>query len=616
MRSFILTFSLFFIALLGACQPEITCREAGCAFGLVCDEASGECATRVQDCRVDDICRNSEVCDESSGVCRSQTLVCSDGNPCPTNLVCNARSGFCEPAFRCSISGCPAAEVCDSSTERCLPKPCAADVECPSGFVCDETCRLGCRPGTDACGIGESCLVETGETYGSCEPRCTVDQDCPFGQFCDLAAESVACVPEGPCQGDDECRSDEICRANRCVQPPCSSDEECLDTQVCEISTGTCLPDQCEDDVYSSADPPNHARENAARLPPAAECIASPTPRCTYQNLSMCSGRSDWFVLRVGSSEGLRIRVDQVDDATDIDMYIWDENGRLMAQNTLLTLSSTVRIDSPRAQDIYVEIRPTDFQPSRYSLTILREFCQNDLFEENDTLSTATTLNTQPGVNAEVRGTSCGLDEDWFRFLDLPEGARLRIERSDSETSLLMNLYGPDGPLNAILREQTVDYLRIPAPGTYYLQVLSGLGLSSDYRFNYSVEAEWSCPGAGEFSTFETARLETPGTHFEGFCPQGQGWEVDWWALQTTSGNLQVAVSPGEDAPELQVVLLQSQDGATPTPVRSAAFTGNSWELTAPTTPGVDYLLRVSSSSALGGLKTPPSYEVRYESGP
>ena len=330
----------------------------------------------------------------------------------------------------------------------------------------------------------------------------------------------------------------------------------------------------------------------------------------------MCSGRSDWFVLRVGSSEGLRVRVDQVDATTDLDIYIWDENGRIMAQNTLLTLTSTLRIDSPRAQDIFVEIRPTDFQPSRYSLTILREFCQNDLFEENDSINTATTLNTQPGVNAEVRGTSCGLDEDWFRLLDLPEGARLRIERGDSETSLLMNLYGPQGPLDAILREQTVDYLRIPAPGTYFLQVLSGLGLSSDYRFNYSVESEWSCPGAGEFSSFEDARIVSPGSYSEGFCPQGQGWEVDWWSLQNVGGNLQVAVSPGEDSPELQVVLLQSQAGANPTPVRSAAFTGNSWELTAPTSPGLDYLLRVSSSSPLNGLKTPPTYEVRYESGP
>jgi len=611
-------FILIAMVFITGCRPDITCRDSGCAAGFLCDQETGECVTKINDCRTVDLCRTSEVCDTSSGLCRPQALLCADGNPCPLGLICNARSGFCEPAFRCSIDGCPPSEICNSSTERCLPRPCSADPECPDGFVCEDVCILGCRPGLDSCGPGESCLVQTGDTNGTCQPRCREDRNCPFGQFCDQSTEVASCKIEPPCSTDSECREDEVCRASSCIQPPCFEDQQCLEDQICEIPTGTCISGACDEDIYGSGLtlPPNHYFENAARLPPAVECPSAPTPRCVYEDLSLCPGRSDWFVTRMNSSEILRIRVDQLTQEPDIDLYVYDENRTEIARNTLLSATSTVRVDAARTQDIFIEIRPTTYQPSRYALTLAREFCDNDLFEENDTMETATTLNTSVGVISEIRATACGLDEDWFRFPQLDRNSGFRIERVMSETSLLMELYTPDGRIESVLRGQELDYLRLGVSGDYFLRVLSGLGLSSDYRFIYNVKAPWECPGVGTAGAWESAENLSLGISVGTLCPTSSAWEVDWWLLENPLSDIRLAISPTEGTPTLDIVLLATDSELPPLPVRSAAFTGSSWELVVPADANKTYYMRVSSSTSQSPLLSPPQYEIRYESGP
>lgn len=606
------------VTLLG-CRPDISCEDTGCAFGYVCDPASGDCALQISDCRVVDKCLASEVCDVSAGICRPQALLCADGNPCPSGLVCNAQSGFCEPAYRCSIDGCPAAEVCDISTDRCRPKPCLADTECPGGFICDETCRVGCRPGSNVCGPGESCLVQTGDDFGTCQPRCQQDRDCPFGQFCEADEEISSCKLEPPCLLDEDCRSDEQCRNQLCVQPPCQSDEDCLESQVCEIPTGTCIQVNCDEDVYGSGTTrePNHDRTTAFPLAAAAECAATPAPRCVYEDLAICRGRSDWFSVRTLSNELLRIRVDQLTLEHDLDLYVFDDAGNLIAQNTLLTPITTLRVGTPRTQNLFIEIRPTTFQAAKYVLTVVREFCDNDIYEENDSLAQATMLNTSPDLVSEIRAKTCGLDEDWFVLPALSRDQGLVVERTVSEASLLMEVLTPDGHIEPLLRGQNLEFLRLESSGNYYIRALSGLGLTTDYRFNFSVRNPWQCPGSGEHNSPQTARLLGPS--FEEtttLCPFENFWDIHWWTLNGPTSRVKITVIPGESTPPLQVVLLHQVGEDSPTPLRTAMLTNGQWEIESVVPASGNVLLRVASDAPTKSLKTAPTYRILYESVP
>lgn len=592
-----------------SCAPEITCDDVGCTQGFVCDAASGECVAEINDCRVENTCRANEVCDAATGVCRPAEVKCADGNPCPTGLVCDGQTGVCKPAFRCSVDGCGAAENCDTRTEKCVPKPCSGDTECPETHVCeDQVCRIGCRPAANTCPAGQSCFFQTGDTFGVCQDDCVVDVDCPFGQRCTALADGNACTLEPACGADADCRPDEVCSSSACVQPPCASDADCLSTQICEIPSGTCINAACDEDVYGNTTP-NHSRAAAFALPPASECPATATPTCVYDDLTLCPGRSDWFSVRATSNDAVRVRVEQATDFPDVDVFIWGAGGELLAQNTLLDPVSTVRVSPNRDQDLFLEIRPTTYDTSSYGLTVTREFCGNDTLEENDTPATATTAATVVDTPSELRAKTCGLDEDWFALPSLGEDHGLRIERTLTDTSLVVQLLTPDGHTFDIPRGSPVQWLRLGHAGDHLLRAYSALGLSSDYRISYTVTSAWECPTLGATRTPADAADAPLGTSMWTLCPDEDRWDAVHVRLADVgSGVVSVVVVPGADVPNLDVALIL--DGAA---TRVAAFDGAAYHLAARVPPNItDVIVRVTSDSGPVRLTQSPDFELTW----
>lgn len=593
---------------LAACEPDITCVDVGCAQGLVCDRVSGSCVEPQNDCRILDTCDANETCDQATGSCRPAEVKCADGNPCPTGLVCDGQSGICKPTFRCTVDGCAPAEICDSRSERCVPRPCSVDSECPDTHVCDQlTCRLGCRPGANTCAEGQSCLFQTGDTFGACQPDCTRDVDCPFGQECQVDATSSSCALEPPCDANEDCRPDEICTSSACVQPPCSNDNECLATQVCEIPTGTCLNAACVEDIYGKT-VANHSRETAFALPPAAECPNTATPVCVYDDLTLCPGRSDWFSVRAQTNDVVRVRVEQVTQTPDVDLFVWDSNGALLGQNTLLDAVSTLRIAPNRDQVLYLEIRPTTYEGSTYALTVAREFCGNDAFEENDSLGDATVTSSAANTPSEIRARTCGLDEDWFVLRGLTPESGLTLERTVSDSALVVQVLSPDGETYDIPRGSPSRWLRLGVAGDYLVRAYSALGLNSDYRLAYTVTSEWACPGVGTAATPEGALEAAQGTSLWTLCPVADAWDIAHLNLpDVADGLLEIAVVPSPDAPPLNVGLFTN--GAA---TRTAVWDGTAWLLSAQVSSADSHLLRVSSDSAGTRLRESPDFEVSW----
>lgn len=235
----------------GLCAPG--CRVDGCEPGTFCDLDSRACLTG---CNDDLNCAQGAYCDLGECVegCRTD-LECNDGEVCVLVLVDE-----------------------DLERQRCQVPTCLVDEDCAEDQFCgldEETqrliCQIGCRVDPDSCEEPSTCDPET----RTCSALgCRVDEECGFGQLCDLAEPTPVCVlgcrgdadcepdfacveetRQCTCANSDHCPGDGVCDAGLCVAP-CVDDDECpggrcnLDTRVCEVPCAD--DDDCDGDLVCS----------------------------------------------------------------------------------------------------------------------------------------------------------------------------------------------------------------------------------------------------------------------------------------------------------------------------------------------------------------------------
>lgn len=602
----IIAFSFFVLALcLSGCAIVITCEDVGCGSGEVCNVSTGQCEEIVRAC-TEDSCRAGEVCDEQTGQCRPERLRCTERFTCPDGQSCNANTGFCEPASRCETNAeCGPAEQCNTSTQECEPRQCDGDGSCPVAYICDDEslCTPGCRPEQGGCAAGQFCLVLNDESIGRCVPNCSADSDCPFGQFCNLAAAPESrCVLEGACTVDADCRIDEVCSDGTCAQPPCSTDDDCLASQLCEVATRTCRSGACEEDDFGVGSTPNHSMQDAFGLD-----IGS------YTQLTLCPGRSDWFAIDVRATDIVRARLRQYEAHPDLDLYVYGQNGEPLVANEQVGSVSSLKFAAGREQTVFLEIRSRDFVDATYDLTLTTEVCRNDTFEENDTIEESTVVPSSVGVPTDLALRACGFDEDWFRIRQQDPANGLRIDRVSSTPDLQVTLYSPDGEIYQVPRDDAFSALRSGTTGDWFVRAIGSLGQTGDYRLAFEILAPWMCEGAGEHGSASTALPSSIASPtIETFCPVEGSWEVDWVALQVPGdGILEAAVRPLGDAPDLEVVLFSAL-GEETTLVRPAVHRAGVEHLEAQVTTDRDWFLRISSAENVGRIVAEPRYELDY----
>lgn len=610
--------SIFFItaclALISACRPTVDCQRIGCAFGLVCDVETGECVAAEQDCReAPEICSASEICDEQTGECRPRVTQCADSGSCPEGQVCDAQSGTCRAAVRCSVDGCEPQEVCNSATDRCEPQPCLEDLDCPtnSGFICGDSgvCVRGCRPGAASCPQEQTCVAQTGEGVGICQDRCVEDTDCAFGQICVDDGDRTRCEFEPPCDQDEDCRPDEVCVATTCSQPRCTSDDDCASSQICQVASGLCFGGDCEEDQFGNGAtrPPNHSRSTAFPLTDSDPELSG---------LVLCPGRSDWFRLNVRTTEIVSVRASQTEPGPDIDLYVFDERGAIIAADTGLGSRPSLRFDGRSNQFVYLEVRPTGQRTTSYDLEIGRDFCANDTFEENDDYSRATTIPLAEDAATVLDLRACGFDQDWFRLPSIEASNGLRVLLRNGSSDLVAALLTPDGEIFELTRQTSFQAVRIGFSGDYYVRVVAERGQSSDYQLLLEPTSESSCPDANSNATDESATpvgADDP-TSFV-FCPApSTGWERDWIELTDAADavlDAEIVFAPGSPRTE---VTLYRRDGETRTPIKSVPSRDGVARIVAQLSvgPDVSYYLRVTSNAARGRILDFPTYDVTY----
>lgn len=271
-----LTFSLFGVASLTACDEVLSRLDATCEVDADCLLPGTVCDTRIAACATS--CVND-------GDCAGRLPVCNDDGALPTVpavCVCSADScaagevcgpdGLCSPSSGCSRPGevdtCEAGQICRDDLTCGPERPgcgtpgergnCGAGQICQADGTCVEEAQPECTmPGArDTCGVGEICqpdltcgppmsmmgcgqtgtlgrcadLNETCQADGTCRPDCRrVPTLCQSGEMCDGQGfcQPVMMTGCGQVGSSDLCPPGELCGSAGACEPVCD-DRTCL----------------------------------------------------------------------------------------------------------------------------------------------------------------------------------------------------------------------------------------------------------------------------------------------------------------------------------------------------------------------------------------------------
>lgn len=209
---------------------EVCVTGTDCQANLYCKAplASGasQCAAWGQEqapCSPTQLCGPGLLC--VTGACRRLPVAeqpCLQGR-CDEAAFCvsNADGGLCEARRDAGLgcaddTQCGASLVCDATTQQCVP----AVVTAIGGE---------CAP-QQQCANGATCLIEPGQTRGSCQvPR-------KAGEACRVSAD---------CQGHLTCSDGDggkVCGAKKPNGAPCTTSRDCLALSACVSGSCVALP--------------------------------------------------------------------------------------------------------------------------------------------------------------------------------------------------------------------------------------------------------------------------------------------------------------------------------------------------------------------------------------
>ena len=602
------------LVLLPGCPASLDCVDLGCALNQQCDAATGLCQPRTRDCRIDPgLCEvDREFCSQASGQCFSLQQRCGrDLMQCPRGQVCDGENGICRLTGLCQLDGdCAPGERCNTMLSVCDTITCTMSSDCATdgGFVCQgNLCIPGCTLPLAPCPQGQFCLQESSDSPGVCQEGCRVSQDCDFGFRCSMEDQVARCVPEGPCTRDEACREDEVCRSSQCEAKPCAKDEECPGAQICDRTR--CVGSTCTEDIFS----PNHTPAQASSL----------LENLSISNLVRCPGRADWYAFTLETQELLELTL-RHDESTSLSFSLHDESLRLLLAQDVSRPQTTLAYQSTRDQKVLLQIRSDSFDPVPYSLSALtspRGPCQEDAFEDNDSLAQARVLSPAEDTPITLPLRTCAQDEDWFSLTDLRAEQGLRLSISGTTSPPALELWTPDGGVVAF--DSLLQLTRLGVGGTYHIRARDPQNRRPTYALQVTALPPFACLDTPLGRTPSQARQTQPDTVIsQHLCPQEDEFEVDWYSLpevkKTSLLRLQL---DGMGAPQAEVALFEAGlvDQATmmslpPQLVRRSVSAGDMALLSAQLAPkeAGQWLLRVRALEPLGRLERTPAYRLFY----
>ncbi|MEM7248377.1 MAG: hypothetical protein AAF533_23790 [Acidobacteriota bacterium] len=208
------------------------------------------------------------------------------------------------------------------------------------------------------------------------------------------------------------------------------------------------------------------------------------------ENLVVCPGDVDFYLVSTHVLETLHVQVDFDHDLGDLDLIVHAPDGTVAGRSDGLTDSESVEVRFAREGVHAIEVRgktPTD--TNVHDLTVTLTGCHDDIRENDDTQADARPMT--PGE--PISGRLCDTDDDWYSFI-VPETSLLRVQLAHSlaEGGLDLELHRaePVGLFRRSTRLTSPEDITVQraAPGEYFLRVLSSLGGTSAYELTVEVE--------------------------------------------------------------------------------------------------------------------------------
>jgi hypothetical protein len=385
----------------GQCKPHQNCQppSPGQANACVYQAGWGD------DCKLNDDCAAALLCKQGLCVPANQVTTCPN-QQCPSGQRCNRTNLVCEQNSGCfTDDDCDSTELCNTATHACDPR------------CTDETAA-------QVCAADQKCF------NGRCA-QCGSDSDCSGGLSCDVTAGR--CTNGSTCFSDADCDVPLVCNpvTSQCTQPPppCVADEQCKSDETCDVPSGRCVPAACVPDRYE----PNNSQATAAPL--------GTGPEIDVSGLTLCNGEQDYFSFQMLQGDLVQVVTEADTLATNtFDTTLLDPTGRALNRGDLVAQGQA---DS---DGLYaVRVHSTDLKQSyglRITIDHTSSFCQNDVYEPNDTPAQATRV-APPGIDSAA---ICEGDHDWFS-LAVPAGLGVHVDEDSiaSQGDLDLYVYASDG---------------------------------------------------------------------------------------------------------------------------------------------------------------------------
>ncbi|HEX3764531.1 MAG TPA: pre-peptidase C-terminal domain-containing protein [Kofleriaceae bacterium] len=256
-----------------------------------------------------------------------------------------------------------------------------------------------------------------------CSP-CTSDTQCGTGDECVRMGSSGATFCLQACGAG--CPAGYTCSATPVPSVDGASAPQCVpDSGSCEMTTSSCV-----DDSWEVNDTPSQALANPPLTPGSYDLVSCPDPGDDFV------ANDDWFRIVVAGDSQIDLQL-AGGDATDLDLYLYDASGGLVAHSAGLTSTEQVSMCVP-AGTYYVEVIGFGNTRNPYKLTYTSSAhscttaCTDDSHEPDSSAAQARTI-TQPDFTS-TGNQICPDNDDWYK-VHLFTGDLLVIDLAFSQST-------------------------------------------------------------------------------------------------------------------------------------------------------------------------------------
>ncbi len=204
----------------------------------------------------------------------------------------------------------------------------------------------------------------------------------------------------------------------------------------------------------------------------------------------------DYFKFTINVKSGLDIDMTSIPSGRDYDMRLYNDRGNTLASAVLGgSLDENISTDNLLAGTYYIKVYSHNgFSDSNtYRLAIkLEPHANPDQYEINDSMSTATTINSGTNLYPTLHTDN---DIDYFKFsIDTMSSLELDMTSIPSDTDYNIILYDSNGntiesSLNGSNRSENIDEDSLLA-GTYYIKVYSYRNSTDSNTYKLAIELE------------------------------------------------------------------------------------------------------------------------------